>query len=279
MTTLNRVLSFDIGIRNLAWCALDYDASGSTWQVAGWQNYDLIEGVGNDQKTKDTCHACKAKPRMYGRIEGRDFQACLKHCPSSRPAFRDLSGSVLTSLPGLKVMKEFLKGKGVAAVTSMTKDTVVEKLLDYVALPIQKKKKKSTEYDLSVIHDAIRTLVIRERPIFEKCKAILLENQPVLKNPTMKSVQMLLFATLRDCLQPAPPTIALVHAGKKVKGAETGDAGYAARKSGSEARVIEHLKKQNVVEKGRWLEVFEAQKKKSDLADAFCMCLDALKRV
>jgi hypothetical protein len=67
----------------------------------------------------------------------------------------------------------------------------------------------------------------------------LLENQPVLKNPTMKSVQILLFATLRDMLQPAPPVLKLVHAGKKVQVEAKGDEGYKDRKAASEAKVRE----------------------------------------
>jgi hypothetical protein len=108
-----------------------------------------------------------------------------------------------------------------------------------------------------------------------------LENQPVLKNPTMKSVQILLFATLRDMLQPQPPPLKLVHAGKKVRGEETGDAGYKSRKDASEAKVASILQKGEagpvgIAESAKWLQEFKSHSKKSDLADAFCMCWDAL---
>jgi hypothetical protein len=103
-----------------------------------------------------------------------------------------------------------------------------------------------------------------------------LENQPVLKNPTMKSVQILLFATLRDMLQPGPPPLRLVHAGKKIQGMESGDAGYKSRKDASEAKVIKTLEK--VVDGTTWLATFKGHAKKSDLADAFCMCWDAAGR-
>ena len=85
----------------------------------------------------------------------------------------------------------------------------------------------------------------------------------------MKSVQVLLFAVLRGAFinKGVPvPRVHLVHAGKKVA-AEKGDAGYAARKEGSETRAAAWVK-------GEWLVQFNAAKKKSDLADALCMCLD-----
>jgi hypothetical protein len=90
----------------------------------------------------------------------------------------------------------------------------------------------------------------------------------------MKSVQILLFATLRDLLQPAPPPLKLVHAGKKIVGKATGDAGYKSRKDASEEKVEELLGSTKVAGAPAWLSFFKGQAKKSDLADAFLMCWD-----
>jgi len=270
---MTSVLSFDIGIRNLAWCTLQ--KTDNTWTIRGWQNYDLIDEVGVDTKQKDKCHACSAKPRFSGILSGAAYQSCPKHCPPSRPAIRDASGNLMLGLPGMKVLKDILAEKGVKKTSTMVREAVVAAMQEFYSLPIIIKKKKSTEYDLSRIHDGIRNLVTANATLFGSCEEILLENQPVLKNPTMKTVQILLFATLRDILQPSPPALALVHASKKAKGA-TGDAGYKARKAASEQRVVDFLKKQNVVDKGRWVDFFAEQKKKSDLADALAMSLDRL---
>jgi hypothetical protein len=67
-----------------------------------------------------------------------------------------------------------------------------------------------------------------------------------------------------------------VHAGKKIQGVESGDAGYKTRKDASEAKVVQTLEKEKVAEGATWLAQFKGHQKKSDLADAFCMCLDAL---
>jgi hypothetical protein len=142
-------------------------------------------------------------------------------------------------------------------------------------MPIEVVKvKKAIETELTLLHDSIRTFVAANLESFRQATHILLENQPVLKNPTMKSVQILLFATLRDMLQPGPPPLKLVHAGKKITGMEAGDAGYKSRKDASEAKVRGLLEKGKVVDGAAWLQVFQGNAKKSDLADAFCMCWD-----
>jgi hypothetical protein len=64
----------------------------------------------------------------------------------------------------------------------------------------------------------------------------------------------------------------LVHAGKKVQVEEKGDAGYKDRKSASEAKINKFL---NDNPMAIWKAKWDAAAKKSDLADALCMCLQA----
>ena len=156
-----------------------------------------------------------------------------------------------------------------------TKAAVVSAIGLLHSLPYEKPKvKKALEMELTTIHDAIRRFVGANLESFRKATHILLENQPVLKNPTMKSVQILLFATLRDMLQPLPPPLKLVHAGKKITGMEVGDKGYASRKDAAEAKVMQLLEGGKVLDAPKWLQQFKSATKKSDLADALCMCWD-----
>jgi hypothetical protein len=92
----------------------------------------------------------------------------------------------------------------------------------------------------------------------------------------MKSLQILLFATLRERLPGV--MVGFVHASRKTQGATGGDKGYAERKKASEGRVEEWFTKENVVEKGKWKNFLAGQHKKSDLCDALCMCLDFVVR-
>jgi len=121
----------------------------------------------------------------------------------------------------------------------------------------------------------MRSFITKNRELFAGCTEILLENQPAYKNPVMKSVQMMLFATLRDLLQ-GPPPVRLVHAGRKTVGATGGDEGYAERKGMSEARVAAEFTKGAVTSQSLGLAWFNAQKKRSDLADCLCMVMDCI---
>jgi hypothetical protein len=290
-----RVLAFDIGIRNLAWCFLDQTKPTPT--IRGWENYDLLLGdsVGSSAAAKKvSCSSCSVAARFTNgsgaavssptngaavssptNATTASTPTCLRHCPDTHPPLRDLSGGQpFKQIPPLPTLRTLVESLGIPTKRA-TRATLLQTLSGRFSLPLEKVKlKKAIETDLIRIHDSIRTFVGSHYELFRQATHILLENQPVLKNPTMKSVQILLFATLRDILQPNPPSLHLVHAGKKITGMATGDAGYASRKDAAEAKVISLLDGGKIVESAKWKTFFTAQAKKSDLADALCMVWD-----
>jgi hypothetical protein len=249
------VICFDIGIKNLAWCSYNSDNK----KILGWQNYDLInDGDVVDVKEKYKCLACN-KNALYTH-DTKYY--CAKH--TLKPIFKDLSGNIIKKMPNVSVLKELTKQNGKK-----------EELFDYVrknyCLLIQKKKATKKAFDLEALHDSIRKFVLDNKELFYQAKHIGLENQPVLKNPTMKTVQVLLYATLRDVLQPNPPSMHLIHAGKKIKGMKTGEAGYKDRKEASVTETKKFLK--NNIQDAKFVNMFNSSKKQNDLADAIQMCL------
>jgi hypothetical protein len=138
-------------------------------------------------------------------------------------------------------------------------------------------------------------------PTFASATLIRLENQPVMKGPTMKSVQMILFTLLSHRLRKEhgwTGRIEFVHAGTKSKGTTTEattttattatttttttatttattteaaeGAAYRARKKTAESDVTNILTKAGLT---TWRTFFEGRTKKSDLADALLMAL------
>jgi hypothetical protein len=103
----------------------------------------------------------------------------------------------------------------------------------------------------------------------KSCDIVVLENQPVLKNPTMKSVQMFIYS---HCLINGAKQIALFNANKKLDiydGPEIdtkGKTGYTLRKYLSVEYTKYFLRKNEFNEK---LEYFEKNKKMDDLADCY----------
>lgn len=271
-TNETRIVSFDIGIRNLAWCCMGShtDISGSPYSIYGWENVNLLES--SQPITKQLCRRCSAKA-SHTSPQGL---SCGRHIPAEFPLFRDISGTVLKKIPPQKTLKLLFLTKG--APLPKTRVATLEKLGEWYSLPLEKVKvKKAVDTELSILHDAIRQLVQKNKDLFSNATAIHLENQPVLKNPTMKTVQILLYSTLRDILQPNPPHVRLVHAGVKVKGIQSGDKGYKERKQGSEektAALLGQTGKVNNAEK--WIQHLQKHSKQNDLTDAFCMCVDAL---
>jgi hypothetical protein len=141
---------------------------------------------------------------------------------------------------------------------------------------IKPKLVKAAEQSLADLHDALMRFVKEKWTLFKSSQYVLLENQPAFKNPHMKSVQVLLFAVLREAFirEDLKPAFHLVHAKKKVA-AEAGDEGYKARKQGSEDRLEELFRSGAVRDSGTVLEAWTAAKKRSDMSDALCMCVDA----
>jgi hypothetical protein len=186
---------------------------------------------------------------------------------------------VLKKIPAVAVLKAIAERLDADKAALKTKKSVLEFLEKRVCFPKVKTVVKKVE--LTAIHDGIRAFIFRNQALFTSCSEILLENQPAYKNPVMKSVQMMLFATLRDLcrdLAGQPPPVRLVHAGRKTVGATGGDEGYAERKGASEARVMAGFRagkidsERNAHDKD-W---FTAQKKRSDLADCLCMVMDCV---
>jgi hypothetical protein len=276
-----KVLAFDIGIRNLAWCLLDASGSGQSPkpQILGWQNFDLLAGTGTEEAKAAAKVKCSVCQKSLATFSAGGSVSCQRHCPATHPPLKDASGCLLKRLPALSGLKALCAEKGVTVAKKATRADYVTALAAAFSLPIEKLKvKKAVETDLCRLHDGVRAFVASHRELLAQSTHILLENQPVLKNPTMKTVQILLFATLRDMLPGIESRIVrLVHAGKKVKGKVAGDAGYKDRKDASEARVKELLLAEKIAEgKDRWLPFFTGHGKRSDLADAFCMCFDTI---
>ena len=203
------ILSFDIGIKNLAFCCLKKE--DSKFEILDWKNVNLIE---EEPKEKQTCLSCKSSAKFIGA--GKPF--CTRHCPALLQPIKDVSGNVYKKLPKLTTLQEILISKNGVKVP-LKGDRIMEEIQKHYSVPVViVKKANANTTSLDVIHDALRDLVLKNQDLWKKCTLICLENQPAFKNPTMKTVQVLLYATLRDILQPNPPSMHLIHAGKKIKG-------------------------------------------------------------
>jgi hypothetical protein len=253
-----KVIAFDIGIKNLAFCVLENDKN-----VLALENCNILEPVEHV-----TCSVCQLKASYT--VDNKVF--CKRHIPKTHTILKELD---VKKLPVIKVLKELIKAHNCEDL-GFTKDKCLESLGKKFAFHFeQPKQANASKVSLEEVHDSLRKFVQEKWQIFSNCTHVLLENQPAFKNPHMKSVQVLLFATLREkfLTNRQTPEYHLVHAKKKVTDAKKGDEGYAERKNKSEER-LKALFDEGTVKNDKIYEDWKKAKKKSDMADAICMCVD-----
>jgi hypothetical protein len=253
-----KVIAFDIGIKNLAFCILENDTN-----VLALENCNILEPV-----EQINCSKCTIKASYKA---GEDV-FCKRHIPKTYTTIPELDSK---KLPTNKILKELIKTHNCENLGS-SNDKCLESLAKKFTFHFeQPKQTNASKVSLEEIHDSLRKFVQEKWTIFSNCTHVLLENQPAFKNPHMKSVQVLLFATLREKFlqNNQTPEYHLVHAKKKVSDAKKGDEGYAERKNKSEER-LKTLFDKGEVKNDKIYEDWKKAKKKSDMADALCMCVD-----
>jgi hypothetical protein len=264
------MLALDIGIKHLAYCICDI--SDNKPIIRHWA---LVNLTNLENDAKPTCFQC-SKPPKAKTPQGL---VCGRHIPKDLPQiFDESTGLPIKKMPTIGQLQTFLRIKGLN--TKGKRPELLERAEAVATMPLIKKKSVMSFADNTCnLHDAIRGWITRDWHHLSGVKHVYIEHQPVLKNPVMKTVQLLIFATLRERLLisgPQDPTqFHFVHAGKKVKGAEVGDAGYKDRKAGAEMRVKDYLSKFPMISPQQdWLRWWLSQAKKDDLADTLCMILD-----
>ena len=121
-----------------------------------------------------------------------------------------------------------------------------------------------------------------ENPLFLECTNIIIENQPVLKNPTMKSIQIMLYSyfLIRN---KNIEKIKLVNAGNKLKvckdklSEENQQKIAKIKDKYRRNKTLAIIHCEMMISDQKVLEFFNSHKKKDDLADAYLMTKYLLK--
>ena len=209
---MKRYLSFDVGIKNLAYCCLDENKVIESWGII-----NLNENPQCDVHLNKRCE----KQCTY-EVKGNEK---VKYCCTAHS-------------------KRF-----------------------------PKKKKLNTNHDLLKISQ-LTVGKLRELDL-DGVTHVLIENQPALKNPVMKSIQMIIYTffvmdgIMKD--DSSIETIHMVNARNKLKvykgpPVECNKKGkYAQNKYLS----VEYTKEMIKGEENNFIKLFDESKKKDDLADAY----------
>ena len=264
-----KILAFDMGIRNLAYCITD--VSGTDFSIIDWNNYDLL--AGNDSQTASRC-ICGGPPSW---VDSKALIWCKKCVKSGKTELKGLPSDVIFNIKSLKL---FCEKSEYTIPKKPKKEDYIDLIKKAYLLPYVKTK-GTMKTDLIIILEAIEKFLNERLLKFSEVEIIRIENQPVFDAPTMKSVQIILFTLLTHRLRTEykwTGQVVFVHASKKTEEAQEAvnlaGNNYKARKDTAELLVVEKLK--NDTHKV-WLDFFNSKKKKSDLADAFLMCMRSTK--
>ena len=106
-------------------------------------------------------------------------------------------------------------------------------------------------------------------PEFINCEHIILENQPSLKNPTMKSIQMILYSYF--LIKSNHIKLEMINARNKLKAyeGEPIECNISDRYKKNKFLAIEYCKKMIINENINFINLFENSKKKDDLSDSY----------
>ena len=235
------ILAFDVGIKHLAYCILKSDKTIHHWALVN------LTDLSNQPQLCITCQKPAKANSPLGLV-------CGRHKGKIR----------FEEKPTIAFMKTFLNEHKLD--TSGKKDELLQRISTIAAVDLPKAKSAMSFADNTCrLHDAIREWITRDWEYLSHITHIYIEHQPVLKNPVMKTVQLILFCSLRERFLSNHKNIEFfwVHASKKVK-AQSGDEGYKDRKKGGIERVKNYFKEHP----SQWLSWWESQSKKDDLADA-----------
>ena len=252
------LLAIDVGIKHLAYCVTDLSGIIHHWSIV-----NLVE----EQKT-EPCITC-GKPSKAISPSG---YVCGRHIGKQAKWIHGKNSKTSPTIPQLQT---FLKENGLDP--KGKKDVLLDRAKTIATIWLPKQKNATTFASHTCgLHDAIRAWITRDWNVLSNVSKVYIEHQPVLKNPVMKTVQLVVFCSLRERLLASHPVECyFVHAGKKVKGMESGDAGYTDRKKGGEERVSMYLQTfSESHSQYNWFLWWRTQLKKDDLSDAYCMIMD-----
>ena len=225
-----KVLSFDIGIKNLAYCVIE----DTTHTIESWGILNISAEESCSHVSKGSLVSCENTAKY------RSGETCL--CPSHHK---------------LKMYQELTCKK------------------------IPKVKNPTLEIGKNIAR------LLDTHPEFLEVDLVLLENQPALKNPTMKSVQMLVYGyfLVKGIMTDSPiQNIQMINARNKLKAYQGPPIPCDIKDTYKKTKYLgikycESMITQNKDISEEWLTLFSSSRKKDDLSDAYLQGMFVLTKI
>ena len=332
MTDTKKILSFDVGIINLAYCLLEIDETKQTFTIIKWDTIDLADNRSTCSFTKNTGEMCDKIARYTINIENSYY--CKAHvikaklnikpielnkwaadpddidqcslCEKNGEYYFNFSDNQYCKTHQKTILEEKhylcatkkcfnLISKGVYVSKTDKDDEVYDELItgwcsdhfdNESKLYLKKKTKKISQNSNKISLLSIGSSMYQKLdnlPELLNVDTVLIENQPTLINPTMKSVSSMLFSyfimrgiheknktkSLIKHINFCSPSNKITVGGKAVcdKIDEAKDNKVYKLTKSLSVKICKALLN------NEWLTILESHKKQDDMADALLQCI------
>lgn len=264
-----KILSIDVGIKNLAFCLLEYK---NDITIHKWNSINICEDekkVCKELKKKDKTPCLKnakyhKNEKFFCKIHAKnskffiptvETKTLLKNINKKRISNKLLNQYMSTYLPEIIVK---------------SKEEKIEKLKEYLENTYLENVKSININELNMIDCGIFLKKrLDEHFKTDKIDLILIENQI---GPLALRMKMLQGMITQHFIENKLPNIKFVNASNKLKGlTEKKKLTYAERKKFGIEITRKIINKKNLL--NDWIEIFDKHKKKDDLADSFLQAL------
>jgi hypothetical protein len=282
-----RILSIDVGIKNLALCV--FDILPGSFSVIEWKTVNLIS---QEEESRICTCVLAPKNKNKNKSEPKQCGKKAKYCdPDGVRVYCDKHAKLVTEverqMPSKETTEQWWKKKPVAEVADeyarvtnqpkTNKDDMVRSLAKYYSdrslIAIQPKKGKSAN-DVSLV-DIGRAIKVALLQIAGGIDCVIIENQISTIAARMKTIQGMIAQTFIMLDREIPVDIQFVSSSNKLKGLIPDKDGpisgtkakYTANKKDSVKICAEFIAQ--TPELAGWIETFRGSKKKDDLGDCF----------
>lgn len=263
-------LAFDVGIANLAFCILNEKGEILKWEIVNL----------TDLPSQPTCTGTTKKGSVCGK--GAKFISdCGKEAFCAIHKKSIPKNTILFSIVKTPICQ---REKCTAKIRHCHKDNQYKGWCGtHIKLACVAHKEDYVPWSKPLAASALgKDLDLLTNRLFSRLDQIPellevdhigIENQPCLKQPVMKTIQIALYSYLKlKSKQPDNTTFRMINASEKCPGKT-----YAERKKNSIVQCRELLEI-NKEENKDWLELFNKHKKRDDLADSYNLCKVLMKK-
>jgi len=199
---MKKLISFDVGIKNMAYCIFDIDETNTPFSVGDWKIMNMLEPEKDAPLEKCSCNLARtSNPKICGKNAKyfkHDKYYCLTHAKSSEfilPQNTFLPKSLKKK--SLDELIEFAKQYSIqTAIEWKTKKKALESLESYFgqhALEVIKKQKRKTAGDVDLISiGRIMKDLLNQIPNIADIDTVIIENQISPIANRMKTIQGML---------------------------------------------------------------------------------------